>query len=133
MCRGAVIYRSRNRRVTKAIDAIDETEWTPVHYPGAVLDPETGALISDAEVAGWAARGVIANDEMARPTRIRLRLAHAQKPESDRHPQPSGRTPQSTIARGRHSSRHVRMLNRARARDVLFGQNNFHKRLQCRN
>ncbi len=24
---------------------------TPVHYPGAVLDPDTGALISDAEVA----------------------------------------------------------------------------------
>jgi len=42
---------SPNRRVTKAIKAIDETEWTPVHYPGAVLDPDTGALISDAEVA----------------------------------------------------------------------------------
>ena len=42
---------SRNRRVTKAIKAIDETEWTPVHYPGAVLDPDTGVLISDAEVA----------------------------------------------------------------------------------
>jgi hypothetical protein len=42
---------SRNRRVSKAIEAIDETEWTPVHYPGAVLDPDTGALISDAEVA----------------------------------------------------------------------------------
>ena len=42
---------SRNRRVTKAIDSIDETEWTPVHYPGAVVDPDTGALISDAEVA----------------------------------------------------------------------------------
>jgi len=41
----------RNRRVTTAIKAIDETEWTPVHYPGAVLDPDTGALISDAEVA----------------------------------------------------------------------------------
>ena len=42
---------SRNRRVTKTIDSIDETEWTPVHYPGAVFDPDTGALISDAEVA----------------------------------------------------------------------------------
>ena len=42
---------SRNRRVTTAIDSIDETDWTPVHYPGAVLDPDTGALISDAEVA----------------------------------------------------------------------------------
>ena len=42
---------SRNRRVTKAIDSIEETAWTPVHYPGAVVDPDTGALISDAEVA----------------------------------------------------------------------------------
>ena len=42
---------SRNRRVSTAIDSIDEAAWTPVHYPGAVLDPDTGALISDAEVA----------------------------------------------------------------------------------
>ena len=42
---------SRNRRVTTAIEAIDDDVWTPVHYPGAVLDPDTGALISDAEVA----------------------------------------------------------------------------------
>ena len=28
-----------------------EDAWTPVHYPGAVEDPDTGALISDAEVA----------------------------------------------------------------------------------
>ena len=42
---------SRNRRVTKAIEAIDDDAFTPVHYPGAVEDPDTGALISDAEVA----------------------------------------------------------------------------------
>jgi Transposase DDE domain group 1 len=42
---------SRNRRVTKAIEAIDDDAFTPVHYPGAVTDPDTGALISDAEVA----------------------------------------------------------------------------------
>ena len=42
---------SRNKRVTTAIEAIDEDAFTPVHYPGAVLDPDTGALISDAEVA----------------------------------------------------------------------------------
>jgi len=42
---------SRNTRITKAINAIDETAWTPVHYPGAVTDPDTGQLISDAEVA----------------------------------------------------------------------------------
>lgn len=41
----------RNKRITTAIAAIDEAAWTPVHYPGAVADPDTGALISDAEVA----------------------------------------------------------------------------------
>ena len=41
----------RNRAVTAAIAAIPDDAWTPVHYPGAVLDPDTGALISDAEVA----------------------------------------------------------------------------------
>ncbi|MGE0219416.1 MAG: IS1380 family transposase [Vicinamibacterales bacterium] len=42
---------SRNPRVTKAIDAIDENAFTPVHYPGAVTDPDTGQLLSDAQVA----------------------------------------------------------------------------------
>ena len=41
----------RNRRVTTAIEAIDDDAFTPVHYPGAVVDPDTGALITDAEVA----------------------------------------------------------------------------------
>jgi Transposase DDE domain group 1 len=42
---------SRNKRINAAIEAIDEAAYTPVHYPGAVEDPDTGALISDAEVA----------------------------------------------------------------------------------
>jgi hypothetical protein len=42
---------TRNPRITKAIQGIDEDTYTPVHYPGAVTDPDTGALISDAEVA----------------------------------------------------------------------------------
>jgi hypothetical protein len=42
---------SRNKRISAAIEAIDEHAWTPVHYPGAVEDPDTGQLISDAEVA----------------------------------------------------------------------------------
>lgn len=41
----------RNRRVTRAMEAIDDAAFTPVHYPGAVIDPDTGQLISDAEVA----------------------------------------------------------------------------------
>jgi hypothetical protein len=41
----------KNPAVLRAIASIAEQAWTPVHYPGAVLDPETGELISDAEVA----------------------------------------------------------------------------------
>ncbi|AGP62791.1 TnpC protein [Mycobacterium intracellulare subsp. yongonense 05-1390] len=55
VCRryGAVfsLVLTRNAAVQRAIDAIDEHAWTPVRYPGAVRDPETGAWISDAEVA----------------------------------------------------------------------------------
>jgi hypothetical protein len=42
---------SRNKRISATIEAIDEAAYTPVHYPGAVEDPDTGQLISDAEVA----------------------------------------------------------------------------------
>jgi hypothetical protein len=37
--------------VAAAIAKIPEEAWTPVIYPGAVVDPDTGELISDAEVA----------------------------------------------------------------------------------
>src|SRR5829696_7282766 len=42
---------TKNTAVQKAIDAIPEDGWTPVRYPGAVQDPDTGLWISDAEVA----------------------------------------------------------------------------------
>jgi hypothetical protein len=42
---------AKNPAVTRAIAAIPEDAWTPVRYPGAVCDPDTGELISDAEVA----------------------------------------------------------------------------------
>jgi hypothetical protein len=42
---------TKNTAVRKAIDSIPEDGWTPVQYPGAVQDPDTGAWISDAEVA----------------------------------------------------------------------------------
>jgi len=41
----------KNTAVQKAIGAIPEDGWTPVRYPGAVHDPDTGEWISDAEVA----------------------------------------------------------------------------------
>ena len=42
---------TRNSAIDKAIAAIPADAWTPVRYPGAVRDPDTGAWISDAEVA----------------------------------------------------------------------------------
>lgn len=42
---------TKNAVVNRAIASIPEHAWTRVHYPGAVVDPDTGELISDAEVA----------------------------------------------------------------------------------
>lgn len=42
---------SKNPAVAAAIAQISDDAWVPVHYPGSVLDPDTGHLISDAEVA----------------------------------------------------------------------------------
>ena len=48
---GFSLVLTKNRPVNAAIATIPGDAWTPVHYPGAVIDPDTGELISDAEVA----------------------------------------------------------------------------------
>jgi hypothetical protein len=45
------VVMTRNTAIERAVNAIDEAAWTPVRYPGAVRDPDTGHWISDAEVA----------------------------------------------------------------------------------
>ena len=45
------VVLTKNPAVTRAIASIPEDAWTPVRYPGSVTDPDTGQLISDAEVA----------------------------------------------------------------------------------
>jgi len=45
------VVLAKNPAVNRAIGAIAEHAWRPVHYPGSVVDPDTGELISDAEVA----------------------------------------------------------------------------------
>ena len=45
------LVMTRNPAIDRAIAAIADDAWTPVSYPGAVRDPDTGAWISDAEVA----------------------------------------------------------------------------------
>jgi Transposase DDE domain group 1 len=42
---------AHNPAVDAAIASIPDEQYTPVHYPGAVTDPDTGQLISDAQVA----------------------------------------------------------------------------------
>jgi hypothetical protein len=42
---------ARNSSVDAAIDSIGDAAYVPVEYPGAVTDPDTGDLISDAQVA----------------------------------------------------------------------------------
>jgi hypothetical protein len=45
------VRRRGQQAITRAIASILDTAWTPVRYPDAVQDPDTGAWISDAEVA----------------------------------------------------------------------------------
>ena len=45
---GFSVVLTKNASVNRAIDAIPDQAWVPVHYPGAVNDPDTGELISDA-------------------------------------------------------------------------------------
>jgi hypothetical protein len=45
------VVLAKNPAVVAAITKIPDDAWTPVQYPGAVIDPDTGELISDAEVA----------------------------------------------------------------------------------
>jgi hypothetical protein len=45
------VVLAKNPAVAAAIARIPDDAWKPVTYPGAVLDPDTGQLISDAEVA----------------------------------------------------------------------------------
>ncbi len=42
---------ARNSTVDAALDNIPDDAYVPVRYPGAVETPDTGALISDAQVA----------------------------------------------------------------------------------
>src|SRR5260370_42135589 len=42
---------TKTRAVAAAIDSIGDDAWTPVKYPDAVRDPDTGAWISDAAVS----------------------------------------------------------------------------------
>jgi Transposase DDE domain group 1 len=40
-----------NPSVNAALTQVPDTAWTPIHYPNAFVDEDTGELVSDAEVA----------------------------------------------------------------------------------
>ncbi len=45
------ITTGMNPSIKRAIASIRDDAWRPIHYPRAVVDPDTGELISEAEVA----------------------------------------------------------------------------------
>jgi len=63
----------KNQAVTTAIAAIPEDAWTPVQYPGAVRDPDTGDLICDAEVAEVSAFTAFATTDQPVTARLIVR------------------------------------------------------------
>jgi hypothetical protein len=45
------VVLTKNPAVARATASITADQWRPVRYPGAVIDPDTGQLISDPQVA----------------------------------------------------------------------------------
>jgi hypothetical protein len=84
MRRGArfSVAMTRNAAIERAIAAIDEAAWTPVRYPGAVVDPDTGAWISDAEVAEIAYTAFASTPEAITARLIVRRVKDARFPDA---------------------------------------------------
>jgi hypothetical protein len=45
------VVLAKQASVNRAIDSIPDGAWVPVRYPGSFTDPDTGELVSDAQVA----------------------------------------------------------------------------------
>jgi Transposase DDE domain group 1 len=76
------LVMTKNRAVQRAIDSISDDQWAPVRYPNAVQDPDTGAWISDAEVAEVPYTAFASS---AKPVTVRLvvrRVKDARYPEA---------------------------------------------------
>jgi hypothetical protein len=72
----------RNAAIGRAVDAIDEQAWTPVNYPGAVRDPDTGGWISDAEVAEIAYTAFASTKDKTTARLIVRRVKDARYPDA---------------------------------------------------
>ncbi|MGO4647395.1 IS1380 family transposase [Nocardia sp. 2YAB30] len=77
------LVMTQNSAVKKAIDSIpDDHEWTPVKYPGAVRDPDTGEWISDAEVAEIAYTAFASTKDRTTARLIVRRVKDARYPDA---------------------------------------------------
>lgn len=63
----------QNPAVRRAIAGIEETAWTRIAYPQAVLDPDTGELVSAAEVAETPYTAFASHGSRAVPGRLLVR------------------------------------------------------------
>ena len=76
------VVMTRNTAIDRAIAAIDEAAWTPVRYPGAVRDPDTGDWISDAEVAEIAYTAFASTKDRITARLVVRRVKDARYPEA---------------------------------------------------
>lgn len=73
---------AKNTPVAAAIAAVGDDAWTPVRYPGAVRDPDTGAWISDAEVAETTYTAFTSTDAPVTARLIVRRVKDARYPDA---------------------------------------------------
>ncbi len=66
------ITTGMNLSIKRAIATIPDHAWRPIRYPGAVVDPDTGELISDAEAAETSAYTAFTGRKKAEQITARL-------------------------------------------------------------
>jgi hypothetical protein len=76
------LVMTKNRAIQRAIDSIPDTAWTPVRYPRAVQDPDTGAWISDAEVAEVPYTAFAASSDRVTARLVVRRVKDARSPDA---------------------------------------------------
>jgi len=72
----------KNKAIQRAIDSIGANQWTPVRYPNAVHDPDTGAWISDAEVAEVSYTAFAATKDRTTARLVVRRVKDARHPDA---------------------------------------------------
>src|SRR5215210_3153391 len=76
------LVMTKNPAIARAIASIPDTAWTPVRYPGAVQDPDTGAWLSDAEVAEVPYTAFAATTDRISARLVVRRVADARYPDA---------------------------------------------------